>query len=163
MAKAAGGESTKAILKDEELKKFLEGLKTKLTDVTPYLKLAYSTFGYRDIISHFENESGPDGKWKPRSKATQMAYAIRGKTNAMYNPSNKLLQLSGMLRQSITESSYKNIDRLSVGIFSNKEYSGVHDLGSNKMPQRQFMWFSNGAMSNMVTLLLNKLIEDKAM
>lgn len=152
-----------AILKDEELKQFLKDLSSKLKDVSPYLQLAYSTFGYRDIIEHFSKEEGQDGKWKPRSKVTQEAYARLNKTNAMYNPSNKLLQLSGKLRQSIMPSNADKIDNYSISIFSGSEYSKTHDEGYKNIPQRKFMWFSDGAMTNMVTLLLNKLMEDKGL
>src|SRR3990167_7444245 len=81
----------------------------KLRSVSKLLRAVYGTIGYRDIIKHFEDESGPNGPWKPRSESTQKAYARIAagfggpRTNkAKYNPSNKILQLSGDLRKSIS-------------------------------------------------------------
>ena len=144
-----------AVLKDEELKEFLNNLSGKLKDVSAYLKLAYATFGFRDIIQHFANEESPEGKWTPWSKTYKDFMTSIGKGG------NKLLQDTGMMRQSISETSVKKIDSYSVSVFSNKVYSRAHDEGYKNIPQRQFMWFSDEGMTNMVTLLLNKLVEDK--
>lgn len=155
----ASGEVTKAVLDDKELKAYLAKLKGKVTNIIPILKLAYMTFGFKDIMEHFESESSPEGKWQPWSKTYSEFMKSIGKGG------NKKLQNDGTLRNSLlaTRSGERVVasGNNAISIFSNEEYSRVHDLGYKNIPQRQFMWFSNSAMENMVMLLLDKVVAEE--
>lgn len=115
-----------------------------------------STVVYRDVISHFKEESGPKGKWPSWSAA----YADHMRKIGMGG--NKLLQFSGRLRQSFSPKKY----RVETGgiVFYNPAktksgfpYAQAHDEGGSikgRPPKRQFMWLSPGAMDTLSGLLL---------
>ena len=146
--------SGKAQLLAGEWHLFLGGLQAKVKDPSALLKAAFMTAGFKDIIEHFADEKGPSGKWKPRSAATQAQYAMKSKSNARYNPSNKLLQLTGNLRKSILPGNTKKISYNAIEIWANSVYGHRHDSGTYGIPQRQFMWFSDksqGLMANIIS------------
>jgi len=145
----------KASLEAGEWTSFLNGVRGKVQNPIALLKAAFMTAGFADIIKHFADEQGPFGKWKPRSAYTQAQYAIRQKTDSRYNPSNKILQLTGNLRQSILPTNIKKAGTHSVEIFANSEYGGKHDRGEDGMPKREFMWFSDSAKERMAQVIAN--------
>ena len=142
---------------------------------TAILKRLVQTIGLRDVVDHFRREQGPDGQWKPRAASTQRAYEnIRsgrwypdGKSRrlgnplpaarAAFNPSNKLLQLTGNLRQNFLPTNIRDEGELAVALFNPVKYAGRHDTG-NEMPKRQFMWLSSVAMKNMEQGFLHGLL-----
>lgn len=134
-------------------------LKAVFRDKTALLKAAFSIAGFRDIQDHFKQESGPDGNWKARKESTQLAYFRKSKYDARYNPSNKLLQLTGNLRQSVMSSraDIKPMGPNAIQVFAGANYSNVHDSGGNKMPQRKFMWLSKTALDQMNEIILKRL------
>ncbi len=136
-----------------------------------HLRVAAQAFAFQDIISHFRDEQGPDGAWAPRSGTTQARYAMiqsgqwkppRGARAGSFNPTNKLLQLTGNLRKSLlpTEGEIKNIGSDGVMLFSNTEYSGRHDRGGGGIPARPFMWLSEQVQEKMVNTVLQLILED---
>lgn len=136
----------------------LKTIQSKGRNIAGILKAVFGTIGFRNLIEHFNKEEGPDGKWKARSPGTQLQYALieagkrkppRGTPAAAYNPSNKILQLTGALRGSILPSNVENITQSSILIFSNSKYGGKHDRGEDKMPKRTFMWFSQETLDRM--------------
>ena len=148
---------TFATLQSEAWTDYLNQLNGKLRDKVSLLKLSFSTYGFKDIIDHFKKESGSMGKWKKRDAKTQAAYARN--PSATYNPSNKLLQLTGNLRGSILPSGIKKISSSAIQVFANASYSGTHDRGSKKknIPKREFMWLCNRAKENMAKMILKLL------
>src|SRR3990167_2766541 len=135
---------------------FLSAIHAKVKDPSALLKAAFMTAGFKDIIQHFEDERGPSGKWKPRSAATQAQYATKSKSNARYNPSNKILQLTGNMRKSVLPGNTKKISHNAIEVFANSVYGHRHDSGTDGMPQREFMWFSDkaqGLMANIISSL----------
>lgn len=146
----------KATINAGEWVGFLSAIQAKVKDPSALLKAAFMTAGFKDIIQHFEDERGPAGKWRPRSAATQAQYAMRQKSNSRYSPSNKILQLTGNLHKSILPSNTKKLSYNSIEIWANSVYGHRHDSGTNGMPQREFMWFSDkaqGLMANIVSSL----------
>lgn len=151
-------------------KHMLEGIQARAKNVAGILKAVFNTFGFKDIVDHFEKEQGEDGaKWAPRSAETQAWYTAimqgrrkppRGTARAAYNPSNRLLQLTGRMRQSIGPTNVRRLTDKSILIFANMEYSGRHQSGGKGLPRRSFMWVSDGALNDMaeasVSLLLRK-------
>jgi len=144
---------------------YLSGIQGRIKDKFKLLKVAFTTYGFADIIDHFEKERGQDGKWVQRAESTQHRYERIGSgdwkppvgiARSAFNPTNKLLSLTGNLRQSLLTS---NVRPRGDGLefFANAEYSGVHDEGSPKknIPQREFMWLSDNAMEKMALLIVN--------
>ena len=122
------------------------------------LKAVFNTFGFKEINDHFREERGPDGKWKKRSAITQKIYADissgkrkppRGYSRAAFNPSNKILQLTGTLRGSMLPQNVRRLTSNSIMIFTPVKYSGKHDRGEDKMPKRTFMWMGDPALRDM--------------
>ena len=111
--------------------------------------------GVRDILKHFRESQGQAGKWQK---------SLRG---------GKPLQKTGALQQSITEHIHSD-DRVEVG--TNIKYGRIHNFGGVikpktkkylsfpigqswvkvkkvDMPQREFLWLSREADSNMTKVL----------
>lgn len=145
--------AVKATLNAGEWVGFLSAMNSKIKNPSELLKTAFMVSGFKDIIQHFDDEKGPMGKWKARSPETQMQYAMRGRKDSRYNPSNKILQLTGNLRKSILPSNVKKLSRNAVEIYANSEYGHRHDSGTDGMPQREFMWFSDSAKDKMSQII----------
>lgn len=131
---------TVAILEDSAWKTFFSRTEKKLKNPNAILATAYATVGYKDIISHFQDEAGPSGKWTP-SKRVQRS-------------GGKTLQDTGNLRQSITPTNYRN-ETQAIRVFAAAPYGGIHDRGGRNMPQRSFMWLSKKALSDMAKIVLH--------
>lgn len=128
-------------------------------DKPSLLRAAFVLAGFRDIQDHFKKESGPKGRWEPRKASTQESYARRNRYDARYNPSNKLLQLTGSLRQSILASSalMQTENPNSIRVFAASSYGGKHDRGGKNTPKREFMWLSKTALDSMNQMILDRL------
>ena len=153
-----------------EWQKFLTGVLGKMRDATATLLTLSKIHGFADIIQHFRDESGPDGRWPKRAPSTQERYRrimtgeLRpppGAHRASFNPSNKLLQLTGALRQSITPTRGQGRKRgkNTVELFTEIQYAGVHQYGHRNIPARPFMWLSDPAKGKIVNDLLMYLVE----
>lgn len=154
---------------DLEVRRFIEALINSMRDVSAELKTAADQAGFPDIISHFRDERGPDGAWQPRSQMTNMIYdlisagkrkAPKGIAAGAFSSSNKLLQLTGSLRQSVLPA--RKRDNLSVMLVANKEYARIHDKGGQTrfgmIPARPFMWLSDNAMEKMAQIFLGLML-----
>lgn len=157
-----------AVIKAEQWKSYIATLAGKVNNPNPILRAAFSTFGFKDVIGHFGEERGSNGPWKRRSVATQFAYAAinsglrkppSGYPRAAFNPTNKLLQLTGNLRKSLLVSNVREKGRGSIEFFANAIYSGTHDRGDSKknIPQREFMWLSGTATERMANFIADEL------
>ena len=160
----------RAELDDREWRNFINGMLKRAENKNQLLKGAYNIFGFQDIIDHFENEEGPDGKWRQRSSNTDRTYDLiktgrrkppGGFRRGSFTSSNKILQLTGNMRKSILSKTVKRKSSNSVKVVSNVEYSGKHDEGdkSKNLPQRQFMWLSDGAMEKMNGFIIDELMK----
>jgi phage gpG-like protein len=160
----------KATLDDTEIRAKLARIADKIKNGDSLLKSSFNIFGFRDIQSHFEQEKGPDGPWQKRSSFTQDMYAAisSGRRNVpkgmdvaagAFNPSNKILQLTGRLRGSILPSGIKSEGKDAIRVFANAPYSGKHDRGdaSKRLPKRQFMWLSQEATRKMARHIVDEV------
>jgi phage gpG-like protein len=152
---------------------FLSKMVVNLKRAQVHLKVAAQAFAFQDIIAHFRDEEGPEGKWAPRSQETQRRYAMiqsgqwrppKGARAGSFTPTNKLLQLTGDMRKSLmpTEGGIKNVGSDAVMLFSNAEYSGRHDMGGGGIPARPFMWLSDATEEKMANTVLQLILEDQA-
>lgn len=146
-----------------EWEKWLASVTNNLKKKLPILKEIARTIGFQDIIQHFSDEQGPEGKWTPRSSLTQLAYERLGKRNARYKTSNKILQLTGKLRQSLLLKTGKVSVRGSDSIllFTNVVYAGSHNYGDPKKntPQREFMYLGDKGHEEMANAFLKAVSE----
>lgn len=113
------------------------------------LRSLVAVFGFKDVIDHFDRESGPEGKWP----ALKPSYA-KWKKRKGYT---KKLVLSGHLRQNFLPANTRYDGQEAVAFFNPVEYADQHDEGKN-LPQRQFMWLSGKAMNNLERGLLDRMM-----
>lgn len=152
------------VLQSGEWTKFLRDLKANASNSYKWLMAGANTYGFRNVIEHFSKEEGPSGKWTKRSSRTQEMYKRLSRTNSRYNPNNKLLQLTGNLRKSLLSGGSQNLKRYgnnAVMMFTNIEYAGKHNYGKGRIPQREFMWLSDKTQSDILELVLNKVVGTK--
>ena len=144
----------RAFLDDKEWRKYLKNTQRTIKTINKTLQVAYSTIGFRDILKHFNAETGPRGRWPSAKPGT---FARRPKGRKRISP--KLLQDTGNLRRNFLPTNSKKINNKSILIFNNAPYSAVHDNGSRRknIPQRKFMWFSDRALNAMSKFLLSKV------
>lgn len=163
-------------LDDREWRRFARTILLNNGNKANLLRLAFNTDGFKDIDDHFRKEEGPKGKWKKRKASTQKRYAKIGSgqwktpkfaSRAGFNPSNKLLQMSGKLRGSILPTNIRRVDKNTIMIFSNADYSKIHDEGGTfkawgrntaKMPQRKFMWVGPTAIQRMQDTIMRTVL-----
>lgn len=150
----------------EEWEDFKRVLQRSQNSVVAYLQAAANTVGFKNIISHFEREEGPGEKWQKRAPSTQAMYEAiqagmrkvpKGGRRAAYNPTNKVLQLTGRTKNSLLPNRAKahREGQLGVKLVAATEYSGYLDEGTKRMPARSFMWFSNDAKEDMARIVLD--------
>lgn len=152
------------VFNSKKWEKYFAGVKVNLKRSNKILRAAFGTVGFQDIINHFKQESGSDGKWPKRARSTQEMYASLNKKNAKFNPSNKLLVLSGNLRKAFLPTNVKELGaKRGILFFNPIKYSGTHDRGSRKkkIPKREFMWLSSRAKVGMQRVILGVLAGDK--
>lgn len=156
-------------LQAKEWDRFIDGLRDK-SRLRAGLKAIGRIVMFKEAIDHFKTESGPTGLWPRRKQSTQTRmnqiksgkttraswekgayklagspYAVpKGTTRAQWNPSNKLLQMTGYLRKAFSQTNIRQKTD-EVVLFNAAKYSGYHDEGSpsGNLPQRSFMWLSN--------------------
>lgn len=97
-----------------------------------------SARAYKEVIAHFQKEEGPDRKWDSL-KPTTIARRRLGGGGA------KILRDTGRLYSSI---SYRGEESKAV-VFTNVQYAPTHQDGSKNVPQRKFLWVSNGFLKIM--------------
>ena len=92
-----------------------------------------ATAGHANVMKHFSDERGPDGKWKSWSSE----YAER--MNAKGKGGNKILQDTGNLRQTVKPGHSDS----EAYILADSEYAAAHNFGTSKLPKREFMFIDD--------------------
>lgn len=141
-----------AKIDDRQWRTFLIRVGRNIKDGARLLDVAAKTHGFKDIITHFAQEKGPDGRWKPLTKAT-----IQRRTKGKGGGRPKILQDEGNLRKSIIAKSTRRRGKNELEMFSNVGYSGKHNEGdpSENLPKREFMWLSEKAQGLMAETIIN--------
>jgi len=119
---------------------------------------------FSDIIKHFEEEKGPDGKWAPWSKSYSEFLRDIGRSG------NKKLQFSGRLRGSITPQSHRAA-KDGILFYNNAKVQGsgfpyayAHDNDDEsrtQLPQRKFMWLSSEGMEKVIDVTEGWLSDER--
>jgi hypothetical protein len=153
-----------------EWNSFLTSLGTNIKSTAPYLQTGANTFGFANVIRHFEDEQGPDSPWEPRTPGTQAMYAAiqngtrqapSGGRKGSYSPSNKLLQLTGRTKQSVLpgRGEIKRLNTHAVKLIAGTEYSGYINDGTNRMAARPFMWFDDRTVDMIGEYVLDSVMK----
>jgi phage gpG-like protein len=150
-----------AEFEDKEIKEFVRHLDDRLKKVLDgkkeYASLI-SAIVFKDVIEHFKDESGSEGKWKPWSDKYSTFMQSEGKSG------NKILQDSGKLRQSFLPTNYKTATR-GIFWFNNAvtnggfPYAYAHNEGGRKLPKRDFMWLSDESLGKVAEQTLQFMME----
>lgn len=141
-----------------EWEDFLGKLSRNVKKAQSVLFVAAQAYAFQDIIQHFSDESGPNGKWPDWSPATQKAYAAKGWSG------NKILQATGRLRQSLLpgRGGIRKEGSDAVRLFTNIVYGARHNYGGGGIPQREFMWISDAAQEKMASTVAQMILEEAA-
>jgi len=171
---------------DKQVRGFLENMAKNLRNVKngirDYANLI-SINVFQDIMEHFKNEEGPDGKWPIWSvsymAAIQGRVAFRkfGKRTVALDPyqmeaygikpprkPGMILQNTGRLRNGFTPRKYR-ANSSGITWYNNAKtktgfpYAAAHDEGGNKLPQRSFMWLSKEGMEQVELQTIWYLLE----
>jgi len=164
--------ATEVVFDDSGWQKVIANLKHRARQPAAYLKRLADTIGFADIIDHFEQEEGPQGKWVPWSPLYAMQRNKQGRSGARRRrqiaagippTGGKILQMTGHLRQSLLPGRAHSqiVSSNAVRLFSNVAYSGAHQYGNplKHLPARPFMWISSGA-KDAITKALTKIITE---
>lgn len=122
---------------------------------TRYVDLL-SAIVFQDVMDHFKQEEGSEGAWTPWSDIYQKHMDRIGKGG------NKILQDTGILRQSFRPGNYRakyqgilwfNPAKTKSGF----PYAAAHNIGGPKLPKRDFMWMSKDGLSKIAETSLRFL------
>ena len=103
---------------------------------------------WKDVQDHFRLEEGGDNKpwpkWQRMTKTGRKRYSSRPTKRG----GNKLLQDSGLLKNTIR---FKSTSRDAI-VYVYTKYGKFHQTGTRKMERRKFMWLSYGARKRLARL-----------
>lgn len=126
----------------------LQGLYTELEDLRKPFTVIKAKM-YKEIIRHFEEEEGPDGKWE--------RWQFRGR-RINYRPygrgGNKMLQDTGRLRNSFMWDLLPD----EIRVFTEVEYASYHQFGTSKMVARPFLWFEERSYEEWAEYIVEYLL-----
>lgn len=131
---------------NKEWERFTKKLDINIRNPQPFLKAAFSTIGFRDIIQHFQQEKGQKKSWKKSERAKREG----GRT----------LQDTGNLRGNFSPTNLENQGRDAIIFFNPTPYAAIHDEGSKKgnIPKRDFMYLSDKAEKRMLKSIMDRLV-----
>jgi len=129
----------------KEWEDMIRTIDKNVTDPKPMLRAAFGTRGFKDVIDHFQNEEGRTGSWKPSQRAIREG----GKT----------LQDTGNLRQNFNVSNIRDKGKDAIVFFNPTPYAAQHDLGTDKLPQREFMFLTDDAQEDMLKIILDLVVK----
>jgi phage gpG-like protein len=133
--------------------KSLSALAKNLEKLVPdaqkkFMKLA-ATAIFKDVVQHFEQERGPEEKWKrfkwPDGKVRNTRPTKRG--------GSKILQDTGRLKGSVVPF----VEKESAGARTNLEYAIYHNEGTKKIPQREFAYASDETIGKLEGYLIKEI------
>lgn len=155
-------QKVETVFQDKEVVAFLKSMNTRLKKIKNGEKRfvgLLSAIVYKDIITHFEEEQGPQGPWAEWSEGYKNRLDKIGRGN------NKILQFDGKLRQNFTPQDWRNTSQ-GIQWFNNAQtrggfpYAAAHDEGGDKLPQRSFMWLSGDAAEQVARDTLAFMLEE---
>lgn len=153
-------ENAQAIFDSKEADLMLQRLKEKakkIPNADKVLQSLLSNIVFQDIDEHFDRQEGPNGGWKKWSNIYQEHMDKIGRGG------NKILQFTGILRQSIRPGPAKSGQYTWVNPAQTKDgfpYARAHDEGGKQLPQREFMWLSDKGMDRAADTMMKYLLDE---
>jgi phage gpG-like protein len=129
--------STKGL---DEMRRKIVASKLKLSQNVPLTDYIASR-AYKECMTHFQDQQGPEGAWKDLAESTKAARR-QGKRKGH---GVKILQDTGRLKGSILFRGYPD----KAIVFTNVQYGITHQDGTNNIPQRKFLWVDNPFLKEM--------------
>lgn len=137
--------SVEIVFNDKEARKMIDGLIKnvgRISDRAREYVGILSTVVIRDIVDHFANEEGENGRWAPWSRRYTKYMLSVGKGG------NLILSDTGRLRQGWQPARYR-ASKDGVLWYNPVEYAAKHDEGINPYPKRKFAWLSKHATEDL--------------
>jgi phage gpG-like protein len=133
---------------DAEFKRYVKGVSDRARNPARAMKVI-SLAMQRDVLKHFADESGEDGRWTDLTPATWAWKLKHGKT--------MMLQNTGHLRSSNITVSGKTF----ASVVNNSGYGRSQNDGnsSRNLPARPFMWLSDDTIEHIKDLMGIYLME----
>ena len=129
----------------DKLKKIEQNIKN---DRAMFTKMA--VWAFKDVQDHFQKESGSSGRWPSLSQAT-IKSRRQGKKAGR---SPRMLQDTGRLKNSLLPTTGKTrFIPDGVILYTDLVYASAHNFGTDKIPQREFMWLSNEAKRQIIEVV----------
>lgn len=143
----------KVTFNDKNFTKFITKVQKKLKLEKKQVVGLFSAIVVKDVISHFEKEEGPSGKWDRWSEGYKKQLKRRS------NPPQNILADTGKLRNGLKPG---NVQKKGSGFIwfndtktkSGFPYAKAHDVGGKTLPQREFMWLSKAGLEGMAKSVL---------
>jgi phage gpG-like protein len=151
-----------------EVQKRFNNIQKRMQKPNTVLDLAAAK-GWRNVIKHFRDERGPDGKWKDTKEAVGFGSATlqrKPKKKQNLKKSDKLLQDTGRLRMSNRWRVLGN----KAEVYNNTVYAATHNYGDTRnikvfgkktvkatWPQREFMWLDDKTIDSIVKIFIKYL------
>lgn len=144
-------------LDTSEWEEFFKVVSDGAKNPKPYLRAAFATRGFSDVIQHFDDAKGPKGSWVPLKEAT-IARRRKGRGAGSARP----LQDTGNLRRNFLPTNIDDQGQNAIVFFNPTPYAAAHDEGSSKrhLPQREFMYLSDKATEDMLDIVMDLVVKE---
>lgn len=130
---------------DEKARALITGISQRAANPLEANKIIASKMR-EDVLDHFRSEKGQDGPWKSLKPKT-----IEWKSKHGYS---RKLQNTGTLRGRNMPEAGNDYAK----VWNDLSYAGVHQFGTDKVPQRSFLWLSKSMLGRITKLMANYII-----
>ncbi|CAB4170096.1 Phage virion morphogensis protein [uncultured Caudovirales phage] len=157
-----GAVQVDALFEDKDVAAFIKNMKKRLSQVEGAEKKfvgLLSAVVFRDVISHFEKQEGPDGAWAPWSDSYREHMEKIGRAG------NQILQFSGRMRQNFKPGNYRGTKEGPLWFNDAQTQTGfpyafAHNEGGSRLPKREFMFLGDDAVEDISKITLGFLLEE---
>lgn len=158
--------STSISFQDKSMRKFLLGMQKRTAKYAKSDKEYVNIISlkvHEDVTRHFENEKGPDGKWRAFN-GRKWSDSYTKFLHKIGRGGNQILQFSGRLRNNFKPADWRTTNEGILWFNDAKTskgfpYASAHDKGGGKLPKRSFMWLSD-KMGKTIEVLTLAYIRD---
>lgn len=145
-------------LNTNEAKKHFNSMLNLLKNSTKCMDII-AVKGVKNVLEHFAESEGPDGRWVPDKPSTLRARAHRSNKSGRAKSSSIMpLVDTGLMRNSLRGIGTERDAILTVRC----SYADYHNQTSGptggKIPQRKFLWIDNKTLNNMCVTYLRYLV-----
>lgn len=109
---------------------------------------------WKGVLDNFKNEEGKKRPWPKWSKKLPNGTRKFYSTRPYGRGGSKLLQDTGLLRNSIRPISKNN----EAHVYTRTKYAGAHQFGTKNIPKRDFMWIAQKKINEMSRKFINWIV-----